>query len=432
MHKYTPLSPDLFKENRSRFIKELPNKAVAIFHSADQFPRNGDLYHTFRQNSDFYYLTGIDQEKSILVLFPNAPLPQYREALFIIESNEHIAIWEGHKYTIEEAKEASGIKNVYYVESFEDALERIMNLTEFVYLNMNENDRAVIDVPYKDVRFAQELKQKYPLHAFRRANPIMAKLRVIKSEIEVGAIQKACDITEKAFRRVLGFAKPGVHEFEIEAEIIHEFIRNRANGHAYAPIIASGANACCLHYGENNDICIDGDMILMDFGSEYANYASDLTRTIPVNGRFSDRQKQVYNACLSVMKEAMGMLRPGITLDEYNKEVGKVMESALIDINLLDATDVKNQDPKNPLYRKYFMHGTSHFMGLDVHDIGNRYEPIQEGMVFTCEPGIYIREEGLGIRIENDLYIGSDSNTDLMVNIPIEVEEIETIMNENK
>jgi Xaa-Pro aminopeptidase len=429
MHKYTPISNDLYKANRYRFSKQLSNKSVAIFHSNDQFPRNGDLYHHWRQNSDMYYLSGIDQEKSILVLFPNAPLPQYREALFILESNEQIAIWEGHKYTKEEAQAASGIENIFYIEDFDAALEKIMLLAEKVYLNLNENDRAVNDVPYKDIRFAKDLKERFPLHDYGRANPILAKLRTIKSELEIETIQSACNITEKAFRRVLGFIKPNVYEYEIEAEIIHEFITNRSNGHAYEPIIASGANACCLHYGENNDICKDGEMILMDFGADYANYASDLTRTIPVNGIFSERQKEVYNANLKVMKEASSMLRPGITLDDFNKEVGKVMESALIDIKLLDATDVKNQNPHSPLYRKYFMHGTSHFMGLDVHDIGNRYEPIKEGMVFTCEPGIYIREEGLGIRLENDLFIGANENTDLMANIPIEIEEIESLMN---
>jgi len=429
MHKYNPINNQLFINNRSKFIKEIPNKSVAIFHSNDQFPKNGDLYHTWRQNSDLYYLTGIDQEKSILVLFPNAPLPQYREALFIIESNEHIAIWEGQKYTLEQARIASGIKNVFYIEHFQEALEKIMLLAQNVYLNLNENDRAVNEVPYRDLRFAQELKQKFPLHQYYRANPIMAKLRTIKSQLEIDAIQEACNITEKAFRRVLGFVKPNVFEYEIEAEIIHEFISNRSNGHAYEPIIASGANACCLHYGENNDICKDGELILMDFGADYANYASDLTRTIPVNGKYNPRQKSVYNACLKVMREASSMLRPGITLNEFNQEVGKVMESALIDIELLDKIDVKNQDPQNPLYKKYFMHGTSHFLGLDVHDIGNRYEPIKEGMVFTCEPGIYIREEGLGVRIENDILISTNENVDLMSNIPIEVEAIENLMN---
>lgn len=429
MKKYDPINPQLFIENRERFIKQIPNKSVAIFHSNDQFPRNGDLYQPWRQNSDLYYLSGIDQEKSILVLFPNAPLPEYREALFIIESNEEIAIWEGHKYTLQEAKEASGIKNVYYIEQFDAALEKIMNLANGVYLNLNENDRAVNEVPYRDLRFANELKQRYPLHQFHRSNPIMSKLRTIKSDFEIEAMQKACDITESAFRRVMKFVKPGVYEYEIEAEVIHEFISKKANGHAYEPIIASGANACCLHYTDNNMICRDGDLILMDFGSEYANYASDLTRTIPVNGRYSERQKTVYNACLGVMKEATQLLRPGITLNELNQEVGKIMESALIDINLLDKTEVTNQDPKNPLYRKYFMHGTSHFLGIDVHDIGDRYAPITEGMVFTCEPGIYIREEGLGIRIENDIVIRENENFDLMRKIPIEIEEIEEIMN---
>lgn len=427
--KYTPIDKQFFQQNRENFAKLLPNNSIAIFHSNDMMPKNGDMSHPYRQNSDMFYLSGLDQEKCALVIFPDAPLNHQKEMLFILESNKEIAIWEGHKYTIEEAKLASGIENIQYIQNMDGALHPLFNYAKNIFLNLNENDRAQTFVPYKDIRYAQELKSKLPLHHFDRCGPIMSKLRSIKSQFEIDTIQEACNITEKAFRRVLDYVKPGVYEYEIEAEIIHEFIKNRANGHAYEPIVASGENAICLHYGDNNSQCKDGDLILMDFGAEYGNYASDMTRTIPVNGKFSPRQKEVYNAVHNVFKEACNMIRPGITLDQFNTEVGKVMESELISINLLDQTKVKNQDPKQPLYKEYFMHGTSHFMGIDVHDIGNRYEAIEEGMVFTCEPGIYIQKEGLGIRLENDLVIGKERNFDLMRNIPIDIDEIETLMN---
>ncbi len=426
--KYTAIEKNLFIENRKKFIAQLQPKSIAIFHSNDEMPRNGDGAFPFRQQSDLFWLSGIDQEQTILVLSPEHPLPEYREVLFLRKTNEHIAVWEGHKYTKEEAREASGIQHIFWTEDFQAMLPVMMHHSKNVYVNLNENDRFVTEVVYRDERFARELKSKYPNHQYERSGPIMAKLRAIKSDPEVKQMQIAADITEKAFRRVLGFVRPGVMEYQIEAEISHEFLWNRATGHAYSPIIASGASACVLHYTENNRECKDGDVILMDFGAEYANYAADLTRCIPVSGKFTKRQKDVYNAVLRVMRAATQMLVVGNVIPKYHEEVGKLMEQELIGLGLLKAEDVKKQDPKQPLYKKYFMHGTSHFLGLDVHDIGNRYEPMQAGMVFTCEPGIYIPEENLGIRIENDILITAKGPVDLMANIPIEADEIEDLM----
>ena len=402
---------------------------MVILFASDEMPRSGDQSFVFRQNPDLFWLTGIDQEKTILILYPDCPNPLYREALFLRKTNEVIAVWEGHKYTMEEARATSGINKIFWNDSFEMVLPSLMTYCESVFLNFNENDRFESFVPYKDIRFANELRYHYPGHPIHRLGPIMSSLRSIKSQIEVDLTQKACNITRDAFLRVLNFVQPGVQEYEIEAEIIHEFIRQRATGHAYTPIIGSGKNACVLHYIENNKTCLDGDILLMDFGAEYANYNADLTRTLPVNGRFSPRQKDVYNAVLRVMKSAIKMLVPGNTLMEYNKEVGKIMESELIGLGLLDKNDVAKQDPENPLYKKYFMHGTSHHLGLDVHDLGPRYQPMQVGNLFTCEPGIYIPQEGIGIRIENDILITENGQLDLMADIPLEVEEIEDLMN---
>ena len=429
MKKYDDIASELFVKNRSNYSKYLKENSIAIFHSCDLMPRVGDGTHTFRQNSDLLYLTGIDQEETTLLIFPNSPIEQYREVLFIRKTSEHIAIWEGRKYTIEEAREQSGIQTILLSDQFEGIFSMLMNYAHSVYINLNENDRAIADVPYKDVRFAQECKAKYPLHKYERSGPIMSKLRSVKHPLEIEQLQIACDITDKAFRRVLSFVKPGVTEYEIEAEIIHEFIRNRATGHAYNPIIASGVDSCILHYNDNNKVCQDTEVLLMDFGAEYANYCADLTRTIPVNGKFSDRQKQVYNACLRVHREAVNIMKPGITLAELNEQVAKVVEGELIGLGLFTKEDVAKQDPKNPLYKKYFMHGNSHFLGLDVHDIGNRYEKLPVGVVITNEPGIYIPAEKIGIRIENDIWISEKGNIDLMKNIPIEVDEIESLMN---
>ena len=427
--KYTSIDSQLFVENRKKLVAQLPPNSMAILFASDEMPRSADQAFVFRQNPDLFWLSGIDQEQTVLIIYPDCPNPLYRETLFLRKTNEIIAVWEGHKYTQQEAKDASGIQQIFWEENFEATLPALMAYCDKVYLNLNENDRAANQVPYKDIRFANELKYHFPAHEIKRLGPIMSKLRSVKHAIEVDIIKQACGITRDAFLRVLKFMKPGVMEYEVEAEIIHEFIRQRATGHAYTPIIASGYNACVLHYIENNKECKDGDVVLMDFGSEYANYASDLTRTIPANGKFSPRQKEVYNAVLRVMKQAKTMLKPGAILAEYNKEVGKIMESELIGLGLLDKDKVSKQDPENPLYKKYFMHGTSHFMGIDVHDIGSRYAPMQVGNVFTCEPGIYIPEEKLGIRIENDILITENGIIDLMQDIPIEIEEIEELMN---
>jgi Xaa-Pro aminopeptidase len=428
--KYNPLPVDLYSGNRARFIKNLDSGSLAVFQSNDIFPTNADGTMPFRQNNDLLYLTGIDQEETVLVLFPDFQKAEHREMLFLKETNEHIAIWEGHKLTKEEAMELSGIETIYWNSEFENVFSALIAEAENVYLNTNEHIRAEVIVETRNARFLSWCKDKYPLHQYKRSAPIMHKLRAIKSASEIEALQHACDITEKGFRRLLSFIKPGVMEYEIEAELLHEFVRNRSRGFAYEPIIASGFNACVLHYIENNKECKDGDVILLDVGAEYANYNADLTRSIPVNGRFTDRQKEVYSAVLRVQREAMTMLRPGNVIPDYHKEVGKIMEAELVNLGLIDKIDIKNQDPKNPAYKKYFMHGTSHHLGLDVHDVGNIYQKMEPGMVFTVEPGIYIREESLGIRIENDVVIQEDAVLDLMKNIPVEVDEIEELMNE--
>lgn len=427
--KYISPENKLFIANRQHFVSNITPQSIVILHSNDEFPQSGDALLRFKQSPDLYYLSGIDQEQSILILFPDSPVEQYREILFLKQTNEHIAVWEGHKYTKDEAKAASGIESIFWLDEYETILNLLLHYAETIYLNTNENDRYVHTVPYRDLRMALDLKTRFPLHKYKRAAPILRRLRSIKSEIEITQIKKACEITESAFRRVLSFVKPGVGEYEIEAEIIHEFIKNRATGHAYNPIIASGASACVLHYNDNNKLCQAGEVILLDFGAEYGNYNADLSRSIPVSGRFTERQKNVYNADLRVMKFATGLLKPGILLDEYQNEVGNFMQSELIDLGLLDRHDVEKQNKKMPLYKQYFMHGTSHFLGLDVHDFGNRYEKLEAGMVLTCEPGIYIASEGLGVRIENNIVLTEDGNIDMMATIPREVEEIEMLMN---
>jgi Xaa-Pro aminopeptidase len=429
--KYDPIDSQLFEANRKRFYEEIEPGSIAIFNANDEMPKSADQAFDFKQNADLFWLSGIDQEQTILVLFPDNPNPKQREVLFLRKTSDLIAIWEGHKYTKEEAREASGIQTVMWLEDFDTVFPPMMHASKDAYVNINEHDRYVHTVPYRDLRFANDLKERYPAHRIHRAAPIMHKLRSVKHALEIEAMQKACDITDLAFRRVLGFVKPGVWEHEIEAEVIHEFLRNRATGHAYSPIIASGGNACVLHYVDNNMECKDGDLILMDFGAEYGNYCADLTRTIPVNGKFTDRQKDVYNAVLRVMRGAMQMLVPGTILEEYHVEVGKLMQEELVGLGLITTEDIKNEDPNWPAYKKYFMHGTSHYIGLDVHDVGSKWVPFEEGMVFTCEPGIYIPEENIGIRIENDLMVKSGGPADLMGNIPIEVEEIEEMMNQS-
>jgi Xaa-Pro aminopeptidase len=428
--KYSPLPQDAFIFNRRRFSREIQPGSLAIFNANDQMPRSGDTCYPFRQNTGLYWLTGIDQEETMLFLFPGCQKEKHEEVLFIKRTNEHIAVWEGHKYTKEEAREASGIQKVYFLDEGEVIMREMINLSSGTYLNFNEHDKFTNPVETRDLRYARWFRNTYPGHQVYRSQPLLKKLQVIKTQWEVETVQHAIDITGLAFNRVLKFVAPEVGEYEVEAEITHEFIRNRASGHAYEPIIASGKNACVLHYIDNNKICADGDLLLMDFGCEYANYAADLTRTIPVNGRFSDRQRAVYNAVLRVLKEARTMLVPGTLLEEYNKEVGKIMESELLGLGLISRKDIEDQNPDWPAYKKYFMHGTSHHLGLDVHDLSHRYEPFRAGMIFTCEPGIYIPEEAIGVRIENDILITDDGPFDLFRNIPVEVEEIETLMQE--
>ena len=426
--RYEPIHQELFVQNRRNFVSELKRSSLAIFHSNDTMPTNADGTMAFRQNNDLFYLSGIDQEESVLLLFPHAREERLREILFIRETNNHILTWEGYKLTKEQAQEISGIKSVYWTSEFKQVLNTLITQCEHVYLNTNEHLRAVVEVETRDARFIKWCKETYPLHQYMRSAPIMHCLRAIKSDIEIELIKNACRITEQAFRRVLQFIRPGVMEYEIEAEILHEFLRNRSRGPAYGSIIASGANACILHYVDNNRLCQEGDVLLMDFGAEYANYASDLTRSVPVSGTFTSRQREVYEAVLRVMKTAIRMLVPGNTLDQYHAFVGTVMEHELIQLGLLNVGDVKNQDKEKPLYKRYFMHGTSHLLGLDVHDVGDKYRPFQPGMVFTCEPGIYIREEGLGIRLENDILITKNGPVDLMENIPLEPDDIEQVM----
>lgn len=429
--RYEKIDPNLFIHNRQNLVKELKPHSVVVVNANDIMPTNADGKMPFRQNSDLFYLTGVDQEETILVLCPDFPEEKYREVLFLRETNEHIATWEGHKLTKEEARAISGIQTVLWTSEFPRLFNTMMVMgnTEHVYLNTNDHYRAEVTVESRDARFIKWCQQKYPLHRYERLAVIMHKLRSVKSQTEIDLLQKACDITGKAFRRVLKFVKPGVREYEIEAEYAHEFLRNGSRGFAYEPIIASGANSCVLHYIENDKVCQDGDVLLLDVGAEYANYNADLTRTIPVNGRFTKRQRQVYDAVLRVQRAAIGMLKPGVVYFDYHKEVQKVMEQELIGLGLLDKTDVKNQDPDKPLLLKYFMHGTSHMLGLDVHDVGNMYQKMRPGMVWTVEPGIYIREEGIGIRIENNVVITENGVIDLMKDIPIEAEEIEEIMN---
>ncbi|MES2807183.1 MAG: aminopeptidase P family protein [Bacteroidota bacterium] len=427
--KYLPIENNLFTINRKNFVSRLKSNSIAVFHANDEFPRSGDQAFIFKQNADFFHLTGIDQEQSILLLYPDCPNSVYKEVLFLRQTNEHIAVWEGHKYTKDEARAASGIQQVYWLSEYENILHSIINYADNIYINTNENDRASFTVPYRDLRMLNDLRSKYPLHNYERSALIMRDLRAVKSDIEVQLTQKAIAITKDAFERVLKFTKPGVTEYEIEAEIIHEFIRQRATGHAYNPIIASGKNAIVLHYIDNNQVCNDGDVILFDFGAEYGNYNADMSRSIPVNGRFTKRQRDVYNAVLRVMNAAKEMLVEGTIWNEYHEEVGKVMTGELIDLGLLTKHDVEKQDPKMPAYKKYFMHGTSHHLGIDVHDFASRYKPFEAGNILTCEPGIYIPAENLGIRLENNILITKGGNIDLMADIPLEADHIEEIMN---
>lgn len=427
--RYEKLSSTLFIKNRAKLIELLPPKSLVIISSNDIMPTNADGTMGFKQNSDLYYLSGLDQEETLLILYPDAPENQYKEIAFVKETSELIAIWEGHKFTKQEAFEISGIKNIQWISDFEQILKTIVYSAEQIYLIDNEHIRNSSKVETQNDRLNLEIKEKYPLHKIERLAPLLNVIRMQKESIEIEALQNAIDITEKGFRKILKFTKPGVFEYEIEAEFIHEFIRNRSNGFAYTPIIASGHHACVLHYIENNLECKDGDMLLLDVGACYANYNADMTRTIPVNGRFTKRQKQVYQAVHDVLNFASQIMTSGTYWVDYQKEVEKYMESKLIDLGLFTRKDVENQDKHQPLFKKYFMHGVAHHLGIDVHDVWDKYKPFGPGMVLTCEPGIYIREEGLGIRLENNLLITDKGTVNLMKNIPIHWEEIETLMN---
>lgn len=428
--KYHRINKDLYIHQRSEFTKQMKSNSIAIFNSNDIYTTSADSTVPFVQHRDILALSGVDQEESILVLFPDCKTGKHKEILFLKETSETIKIWEGEKLTKETAFETSGIKTVYWLPQFKSILKTLMSEAENVYINKNMHTRANTEMETREDRFVTWVMTEYPAFTYLQSAPIMHSVRSVKHQIEIDLMQEACNITEKGFRRILPFIKPGVMEYNIEAELMHEFLNNRSKGFAYTPIIGSGYNACVLHYIENNVDCKDGEVILMDFGAEYANYASDMTRCVPVNGKFTERQKAVYNSVLHVKKECEKLLSPGVMLAEYHTEVGKLMEEQLVKLKLIDQTDIKNQNPDWPAYKKYFMHGTSHFIGLDTHDVGLWHEPIQAGNAFTIEPGIYIPEEKLGIRLEDDYIIQKTGNPlNLMKNIPLEAEEIEDLMN---
>lgn len=426
--KYLPLNQNIFISNRKRFIKEMQPNSIAIFVSNDEFPSNGDALHSFKQNSDLFWLSGIEQEDSMVILFPDCSDAKYREVLVLVRPNELKEKWDGKRLRANEAKNISGIETIVWLDSIDALLQTWVHLADNIYLDSNENDRKASIIRTREYRFIDEMKSSYPLHNYLRAAKILKNLRGIKIKEEVDVIQHAIDITENTFRRLLNFIKPGVMEYEIEAEIMHSFLRQRATGQAYGSIIASGDRARILHYVNNNEECKDGELILMDFGASYGGYNADLTRTIPVNGKFTRRQKTVYNACLHLHDYAKSILKPGISILDYTELVGEEATQQFLKIGLLRKSDVKNEDKENRAYRKYLYHGISHHLGIDVHDLGTRTEPIKAGMVFTVEPGIYIEEEQMGIRIENNLWITKNGHIDLMKNIPITVEEIETLM----
>ena len=426
--KYLPLNPEIFIQNRKKFIAKMDSNSIAIFNSNDELPANGDALLPFKQNSDLFWLTGIEQEDTMLILFPDNPDAKYREVLVLVRPNELKEKWDGHRLTAKEGKEISGIETIVWLDVIDGMVQPWIHLADAIYLNTNENDRKANFINVRDYRFTAFMRERYPLHNYKRSAKILRELRAIKSYLEVEVIQKAIDITENTFRRLLQFIKPGVMEYEIEAEIYHSFLSQRSTGPGYSSIIASGDRARTLHYVSNNNECKDGELLLMDFGASYGNYNADLTRTIPVNGKFGRRQKTVYNACLHLHHYAASILKPGISINDYTEKIGDEATIVFQKIGLLKKTEIKNEDPSNRAYRKYLYHGISHHLGIDVHDLGTKNEPIKPGMVFTIEPGIYIEEEKMGVRIENNFWITKNGNKDLMKNIPITVEEIETLM----
>ncbi|MBC7949147.1 MAG: aminopeptidase P N-terminal domain-containing protein [Chitinophagaceae bacterium] len=430
--KHLPLDPAIFINNRQRFVGQMEKNSIAIFVSNDEVPSNGDAIYRYKTNSDLYWLSGISQEDSMVILFPDNPDPKFREVLVLVRPNELKEKWDGKRLRTKEAQAISGMKTIVWLDTLDGVLQPWIHLADTIYLDTNENDRKASPVRTRDYRFVDEMKSRYPLHRYERAARILKDLRGIKTAPEIEVIQKAIDITEVAFRRLLGFIRPGVMEYEIEAEIVHSFLSQRSAGEAYGSIIASGDRARTLHYVSNNEQCEDGELILMDFGAEYGGYAADLTRTVPVNGKFTRRQKTVYNACLHLHDYAKSLLKPGITIIDYTDKVGEEATQQFLKIGLLKKGDVKNEDGENRAYRKYLYHGISHHLGLDVHDLGTRTSPIKAGMVFTVEPGIYIEEEQMGVRIENNVWITRNGNKDLMKNIPITVEDIEALMKRSR
>jgi Xaa-Pro aminopeptidase len=429
--RYAPIDSSLFIQNRMKFSSRMKPKSVAVFLSNDVMPTSADGVRSFIQDADFFYLTGIDQEKSILILCPDGREERHREVLFIRETDETTETWEGQKLTREEARTLSGIRTVYWDRDFNRILRGLAIESEHIYLNRNEHSRADTPVETRSNRFLKQCMADYPLHRYERAAPIMHGLRAVKSSAEIDLIETAVAVSDRAFRRVLRFIKPDVWEYEIEAELNHEFLMNRSRGPAYETIVASGANACVLHYVKNDDQCRDGELVLMDFGAEYANYVSDVTRTVPVNGRFSPRQREVYDAVWRIQREAIQLLRPGTLFRDYNREVGLIVERELVHLGLISGDELDDQTPDNPLYRRYYLHGTSHFLGLNVHDVGDGiHYAMANGMVVSCEPGIYIKEEGIGVRLENDIFVTDDGPVDLTASIPIDGDEIEDLMND--
>ncbi|HET9055773.1 MAG TPA: Xaa-Pro aminopeptidase [Chitinophagaceae bacterium] len=426
--KYLPLNSQTFIQNRKRFVQKMEKNSIAIFNSNDELPMNGDALHRFKQNSDLFWLSGIEQEDSMVILYPDNPDAKHKEVLVLVRPNELKEKWDGHRLRVAEAKAISGIETIVWVDSIDALLQTWIHLADNIYLNTNENDRKANLVPVRDYRYAEMMRQRYPLHNYRRSAKIMKELRAIKTPLEIEVVQKAVDITENTFRRLLKFIRPGVMEYEIEAEIFHSFLSQRATGPAYGSIIASGDRARTLHYVNNNQECKEGELVLMDFGAEYGGYCADLTRTVPVNGKFSSRQKMVYNACLHLHNYAKSLLKPGITIVNYTDKVGDEATREFLKLGLLTKSDVKNEDKENRAYRKYLYHGISHHLGIDVHDLGTRTEPIKAGMLFTVEPGIYIEEEKMGVRIENNIWITKSGNKDLFKNVPISVDEIEALM----
>lgn len=426
--KYLPLNSKIFVQNRERFMKEMLPSSIAIFVSNDEVPINGDALYGFKQNSDLLWLSGIEQEDSMVILFPDHPDPRYREVLVLVRPNELKEKWDGRRLRMDEARAISGMDTIVWLDSLDGLLQPWIHLADHIYLDSNENDRKASLIQTRDYRFIYDMKIRYPLHQYHRAAKVMKELRAIKTSLEIEVIQKAIDITHNAFLRLLKFIRPGVMEYEIEAEIYHSFFSQRATGPAYGSIIASGDRARTLHYVSNNEVCVGGELVLMDFGAEYGHYCADLTRTVPVNGKFTKRQKQVYNACLHLHNYAKSLLKPGITINDYHKKVGAEATKVFEKIGLLSKSDLKNQSEESPAYTKYLYHGISHHLGIDVHDLGTRTEPLKAGMVLTVEPGIYIQEEKLGVRIENNVWITKNGNKDLMAKIPMTAEEIEALM----